>query len=202
MANERLADLSTADMLEIAARDPRVQLMERLYTDPEAKKDVQKHSKRLFPNASIPEVDIPAEIGAQLKQRDDTITELTKRLDAKDKTEAHKAFRASLVDAGAQPEDVEKIETFMVENELGPKAVKFAVEKFYETGETAEPSGGDMTTFPWQREPREGEKDTADAAHLKRLLNAGPGEDLDLINNPWVESQFAETVRSMQPGRR
>ncbi len=181
--NERLADLTPADLLEIAGSDPRVQLMERLYGDPEAQKDLKRHSKRLFPKASIPEVDIPAQIQPIFDAQKKEIDGLTKRLDDAEMTDKRKAFRGSLVTAGAEEKDLDQIEQFMVDNEIGPKSTKVAVEKFYELQTPAEP------TFESQHAWTMPESD-----HIKALMGAPPGADLDQINMPYVEKIWRETV--------
>ena len=181
--NERLADLTPADVLEIAAQDPRVQLMERLYGDAEAQKDLKRHSKRLFPKASIPEVDIPAQMQPIFDAQKKEIDALTKRLDDAAMTDKRKTFRGSLVTAGAEEKDLDAIEQFMVDNEIGPKSTKVAVEQFYALQSPAEP------TFESQHAWTMPETD-----HIKALMSAPPGADLDLINLPYVEKIWAETV--------
>ena len=181
--NERLVDLTPADVLEISAHDPRVQLMERLYGDPLAKKDLQKHSKRLFPKASIPEIDIPAEVQTTITEQKKEIDALKGRLDAAEMGDKRKAFRASLVKEGAQEKDLDGIEQFMVDNEIGPKSTKVAVEQFYALQSPAEP------TFESQHSWTMPETE-----HIKALMSAPPGADLDQINMPYVEKIWKETV--------
>ena len=194
MANERLADLTEADVLEIRSSDPRVQLMERLYNDPEAKRAIQQHSKRLFPKASIPEIDVPALTKAAIAEDVKAIQDLRKELETDKQGRRHTAFRGELVDAGADEEDLDAIETFMVDNELGPKAVKVAVEKFYESKEIAEPRGS-APDFVWDVAGEDG-------LHMKALLDAPPGADLDRINEPYAEKLFHEMFSQPARGRR
>lgn len=181
--NERLADLTPADVLEIAAGDPRVQLMERLYGDAEAQKDLKRHSKRLFPKASIPEVDIPAQMQPVFDAQKKEIDALTKRLDDAEMTGKRKTFRSSLVTAGAEEKDLDAIEQFMVDNEIGPKSTKVAVEQFYALQNPAEP------TFESQHSWTMPETD-----HIKALMSAPPGADLDQVNMPYVEKIWRETM--------
>jgi len=181
--NERLADLTQADVLEITAGDPRVQLMERLYGDPEANKDLKRHSKRLFPKASIPEIDIPAQMQPVIDAQKKEIDGLKGRLDGIEMTGRRKSFRASLVKAGGTEEDLDAIEQFMVDNEIGPKSTKVAVEQFYALQNPAEP------TFESQHSWTMPESD-----HIKALMSAPPGADLDQINMPFVEKIWKETV--------
>lgn len=183
--NERLADLTPADVLEIAGHDPRVQLMERLYGDPEANKDLKRHSKRLFPKASIPEIDIPAQLQPIIDGQKKEIDALKTRLDEADMTGKRKTFRSSLVSAGAAEKDLDAIEQFMVDNEIGPKSTKVAVEQFYALQNPAEP------TFESQHSWTMPESD-----HIKALMSAPPGADLDQINMPYVEKIWQETVGS------
>jgi hypothetical protein len=200
--NERLADLTPAEIAEaalsdpriaahIAARDPRVQLMERLYGDPESKKAIQQHSKRLFPRASVPEIDIPAMVRGELQEDVAAIKTLRADLEDDKKTRRHMAFRAKLQEAGADAEDLDAIETFMVDNEIGPKSLTVAVEKYYDARELAEPRGGGLSP--------EMPLDSKDE-HMKALLATGPTEDLDRVNAPWVDKVFTEMFGS--PARR
>lgn len=199
----RLADLTEAELAEaalanpriaahIAGKDPRVQLMERLYGDPESKKDIQKHSKRLFPKASVPEIDIPEIVKSELKDDIDAIKALRGELQTEVKSRRHEAFRAKLHEAGAETEDLDAIETFMVDNEIGPKSIRVAVEKFYEAKELAEPRGSGLSPdLPGDPED----------AHMQALLKSGPNDDLDRINEPFVQQIFNEMFGA-QPGRR
>ena len=190
-----LQSLSTDDLFEfcrqhpdlvpkIANFDNRVRLMEEFHADPEARKDIIKHGKRLHPKASVAEVDIPAEIHASLKPQLDRIDALTKELGDLKLGERRKAFRAQLVADGAEEKDLDPIEQFMVDNEFGVKAAKQAVRAFYETKAPAEPNFTPETIFTM---PEGG-----GAEHLKALLSAGPGDDLDDINAPFVEKIFRE----------
>ena len=203
MANDRLADLTEAELadaalsnpriaLHIATRDPRVQLMERLYGDDDAKKSIQSHSKRLFPKASVPEIDIPNLVRSELKDDLQAIKDLRSTLDTETKSRRHEAFRGRLQAAGAEPEDLDAIETFMVDNEIGPKSLSVAVEQFYATKEIAEPRGSGLSP--------EMPLDSKDE-HMKALLATGPGDDLDRVNQPWVEKVFDEMF-GQQPARR
>lgn len=205
MARPELADLSTDELYEyvrqhpellqeIAARDPRVKLMEEFYADPEAKKALQAHGKRLHPKASIPEVDIPAEITTTLKPHLEELAALKKQLGEMQLSERRKRFRTSLVDLGAQETDLDAIEQFMVDNEFGVKASKQAVAAFYETKESKEPNFNPETVLTM---PEGG-----GAAHLKALLAAGPGDDLDDINAPFVEQIMAEEFGKRTRGTR
>src|SRR2546425_5928737 len=144
MGNERLADLTAGEIaeaaladegirLKVASQDPRVQLMERLYGDAEAKKDIQRHSKRLFPKASVLEIDVPEEAKKAIAEDVKAIQDLRKELETDKQHRAHTAFRAQLVEAGAEAKDLDAIEAFMVDNELGPKSLGIAVEKYYES---------------------------------------------------------------------
>ena len=181
--NERLADLTQADVLEITAGDPRVQLMERLYGDPEAQRDLKRHSKRLFPKASIPEIDIPAQMQPVIDAQKKEIDALTRRLDESEMSGKRKTFRGSLVTAGAEEKDLDAIEQFMVDNEIGPKSTKVAVDRFYELQNTAEP------TFESQHSWTMPESD-----HIKALMGAPPGADRDQIHMPHVDKIWRETV--------
>lgn len=206
MPRPELADLSTDELYEyvrqhpellqdIAARDPRVKLMEEFYADPEAKKALQAHGKRLHPKASVPEVDIPAEITTSLKPHLDKIDALTKELGDLKLGERRKAFRAGLIADGAEDGDLDAIEQFMVDNEMGVKASRQAVRAFYETKATAEPNYTSETVFTM---PEGG-----GAEHLKALLAAAPGDDLDDINAPFVDKimqeEFGKRTRSPRP---
>jgi hypothetical protein len=201
--NERLADLTPAEILEaatsdprivqaIAAKDPRVQLMEKLYGDPDAKKAVQKHSKRLFPNASVPEIDIPELVRSELKDDLQAIKDLRTTLETDAKGRRHTEFRAKLLEAGAETEDLDAIETFMVENEIGPKSLGVAIEKFYASKELAEPNAPGLSPDL----PLDGKDE-----HMKVLLATGPSDDLDEVNAPWVSKVF-DDMFGAQPRRR
>lgn len=198
-----LSDLTPAELAEaalsnpqvfahIASKDPRVQLMERLYGDPEAKRAIQSHSKRLFPKASVPEIDIPEIVRTELKTELDTVKALREELENDKKGRRREGFRARLQEAGGATEDLDDIETFMVDNEIGPKSVKVAVEKFYESKELAEPRGAALS-----------DAFVADAKdeQMKALLTAGPGADLDKINEPFVEAVFQDMFGN-RAGRR
>lgn len=201
-AAEALAALSTDELYEyvrqnpslaqaIAAADPRVRLMEEFYADPSAKKALQEHGKRLHPKAAVPEIDIPAEINASLKAERDKVAALEKRVEGFELTGKRKAFREGLIDAGADEKDLDAIEQFMVDNEFGPKAAKQAVAAFYETQAPAEPNASRETAFML---PEGG-----GAAHIKALLEAGPGDDLDDINAPFVDKIVAEEFGGARP---
>lgn len=205
MDRAELAALSTDDLFElvrerpdllqqIAARDPRVRLMEEFYADPDAKRDLQKHGKRLHPKASVPELDIPEQINKDLKADREKVAALEKELGDLKVGERRKAFRASLVAAGAEAADCDAIETFMVENEFGPKAATAAVEAFYKTQEAAEPNATPTTVFTMP--------DGGGADHIKALLNATPGDDLDDINAPFVEKIVREEFGPSRRGAR
>lgn len=189
-----LSDLTPAEIAEaaladprvfshVASKDPRVQLMERLYGDPEAKKAIQSHSKRLFPKASVPEIDIPDLVRSELKTELDSVKALREELEADKKGRRREGFRARLQEAGAEAGDLDAIETFMVDNEIGPKSLKVAVEKFYENQELAEPRGAALS---------DGFVADAKDEQMKALLTAGPGADLDKINEPFVEAVFQD----------
>lgn len=178
--NERLADLTPAERLEIAASDPRVQLMEKLYGDPDAKKAIQTHSKRIFPKASVLEVDLPAEVDAKLAERDKEIQGLKDEIAGIKTGGRRAAFRADLkgyaADHGWDPDakELDEIETFMVENEYGVKAAPQAVRAWIETKEPAEPNF----------EPNDpafafGEDDGSD--YLKKLRASGVGDDTSAL---------------------
>jgi hypothetical protein len=190
---ETLAAMGTDELFEyvrqnpnlaaaIANLDPRVKLMEEFYADPDAKADFQKHGKRLYPKASVPEIDIPEKINASLKPEREKIAALEKELRELRMGGKRKVFRESLVAEGADEADLDNIEQFMVDNEFGPKAAKQAVRAFYETKTVAEPNFKAVLTMP----------DGGGAEHIKALLGAGPGEDLDDINAPFVEKIVAE----------
>lgn len=201
--NERLLDLTPAEILEaaqqdprialaIAAKDPRVQLMERLYGDPESKKAIQQHSKRLYPKASVPEIDIPELVKAELADKFKEIDALKTTLETDAKGRRHEAFRSKLRESGADAEDLDAIETFMVDNEIGPKSLTVAVRQYYESKELAEPRGGGLSPdMPF---------DSKDD-HMKALLATGPGDDLDRVNAPWVEKVF-DDMFGAKAGRR
>lgn len=193
--NERLADLTEAELAEaalanpriaqaVASKDPRVQLMERLYGDPDSKRDIQKHSKRLFPKASVPEIDIPEIVRSELKDDIDAIKTLRADLESDVKSRRHTAFRSKLQEAGADAEDLDAIETFMVDNEIGPKSVKIAVEKFYDAQELAEPRGAAGLS---PELPLDGKDE-----HMQALLAAAPSDDLDRINEPFAHKIYQE----------
>src|SRR5882724_11924890 len=139
----RLADLTEAEVLElleahprvvnhVRSSDSRVVLMEKLYGDKEAKKALQRESKRLFPNASVPEIDIPELVKGEIAGDLKAIKELREELEGDRKSRRHASFRAKLQEDGADAEDLDAIETFMVDNEIGPKSTKLAVRQFYE----------------------------------------------------------------------
>lgn len=200
--NERLLDFTPAEIAEaaltdpriaaaVAAKDARVQLMERLYGDPESKKAIQQHAKRLYPKASVPEIDIPELVRSELKDDLQAIKDLKTTLETDAKGRRHEAFRARLREAGADPEDVDGIETFMVDNEIGPKSLTVAVQKYYETKALAEPRGGGLSP----EMPLESKDE-----HMQALLATGPGDDLDRVNAPWVEKVF-DTMFGAKAGR-
>ncbi len=200
--NERLADLTEAEIYEaalanpriaqaVAAKDPRVILQEKLYGDKTARRRMQEDAKRLHPNASIPDIDLPTIVREELKTDLDEMRQLKKELDDDRKSRRHSAFREKLQEAGAEPGDLDAIETFMVDNEIGPKSIKIAVEKFYDAAELAEPRGAGLSP-----EIQFDDKDE----HMKALLATGPRDDLDRINEPFVEKVFADMFGT--PARR
>lgn len=205
MPRPDLSELSTDDLFEyvrqnpglaraIAESDPRVKLMEEFYADPDAKADLQKHGKRLHPKASVPEIDIPAKMEAALEPDRKKIAALEKELEGFKTNDKRKAFRAQLVEDGADDKDLDAIETFMVENEFGPKASKRAVAAFYETKESKEPNYQPDSVFTMP--------DGGGAEHIKALLAASPADDLDDINAPFVEKIVREEFGSRPRGTR
>lgn len=197
MANERLADLTPAEAYEIASQDPRAKLMERLYSTPESKGDleklVRKHGK-LFPNAQLPpDIEGIAAETAKATVKDDlqAIADLRKELAEERKAQKLTAFHAAMVEAGAQPEDVEKIDQFMLDNDFGPKAVTTAVTAYYEATPPAEPTNTGGPWGPWQ--PQDG-----DAKMMETLAQAGPNADLYQLGMPHIEQVFKDMTKGRQ----
>ena len=198
-------ELTPAQLNELIGRDPRVQLMERLYTKPENRKVMQEMTAKEFPTAYIPEQEMRREVRGELDGLRAENEKLRERLDNDDKNRRYSAFRSTIVSEGQRrvgrtltDEEIKAVETFMVDNQIGPKSVNLAVDRYFDGLETAEPTA-DQFTFPWQRPG--GEQD-ADVQHLKRLMAAGPADDLDIINAPFVEKNFRETVAAMNGQRR
>ena len=206
----RLADLTTADLMEylrenpktyyeITNTDPRVQLMERLNAAPGGEEDiaalVRKHKDKFPPNARIPiDVKETAREAAQtaIKEDREAIADLRKELAEERKQQRLAGFRAEMVEAGASEADVEKIEQFMLDNEIGPKSVRLAVERYYEVSAPVEPTG---TTLPWH-------PTNTDQEFLKKLAEAPPGTDLDEVAGPWYEKTFQDMTRGQRGARR
>lgn len=176
--NERLMDLTPAERLEVAASDPRVQLMEMLYSDKAARAAIQQHGKRLRPNAQVLEVDLPAELDAKLAARDKEIAELRGEIRGI-RTEGSRAkFRADLAGYAEQhgwtpdAKELDEIETFMVENEYGVKAAPQAVRAWIETKDPAEPNFESATTFAFEDEGSD---------YIKKLREAPIGADTSAL---------------------
>lgn len=203
MANERLADLTPEDLTvlygQFRRQDPVNQLHERLYGDPDGRRDMdalaRKHVK-LFPRAVLP--DDPHEVATEaVKPVNEAVTQLREELQ-KDRTERQvNAFRSQLVQHGADAADVDDIMTFMTDNQFGPKASKHAVDAFYRSKETAEPNatpGGFGLVFepPGKDEGNE---------IVKKILASGPGDDLTDLTMALGEHNFLEAT-SATPRRR
>lgn len=196
-----LTDLSEAELLEfvmanpaiyrkVVASDGRVQLMERLYADKDAKRAMQQHSKRLFPKAEIPEIDLAADLRKELEPDFVAIKETRKELEERNKAERRRDFVRSMIEHGAHEDDVQKIEQFMLDNEIGPKSLGLAVQQYYDSSAAAEPTAtAHSFALP--------END-----QMRALLSAPPGADLDEINAPFVESIFNEMTGGSSKKRR
>ena len=210
MAGERLTEMSAEQIAEFVWRDPRtghlvskfdprVQLHDRLYGDPEAKKDllavITKH-KRLFPHRATSEIDVPEIAQSAIAEEMKTVRELRKELEDEKLGRKRTAFRDTLVAAGAEATDLDKIEQFMVDNEIGPKSAATAVQKFYEVRDLAEPNKGVDAGLVFRLD------ENADFQTFKSALEAPPDADLDQIFAPHYEKVFAETFGVPQRGRR
>ncbi len=212
--NNRLADMTTADVLEfieanpgliphIANFDSRVKLLETLDKNPKHRKALRLMSKEAFPNAAIAEVDLPAEYEAKLKERDDKIAKLEERLDTSEKTTRYQGFRGRLRRLAAEAEDealeditegtLDEIITFMKDNDFGEKSAANAVEAFYKTKAPATPSSTEA------RSPLEG---AADDTYMQKLLKASPSDDLYALGMPDIERVFHEEFTGSPTKRR
>jgi hypothetical protein len=207
----RLADLTTADLMEylrenpqtyhaITNTDPRVQLMERIHAAPGGEEDiaalVRKHKDKFPPNARIPiDVKEQAREAAAAAIKDDlqAIKDLRAETEKERKEQRLKGFRAEMIEAGAEEADVEKIEQFMLDNEIGPKSVKLAVERYYEVTAPAEPTG--TSGLPWH-------PTNTDQEFLTKLAAAPIDADLDQIAAPWYEKTFQDVVKGQGRGAR
>ena len=80
----------------------------------------------------------------------------------------------------------------MLDNEIGPKSVALAVERYYEVTTPAEPTG---TGVPWH-------PSNVDQEFLKKLVDAPQDADLDQIAAPWYEKTFQDVTRGQRGARR
>lgn len=194
MPNERLADLQPDDVTVLYRNfqktDPVNVLHAKLYGHPEARKGleslVRKHAD-LFPGHALPE-DPNALIEAANKPLRDEIASLRAELD-KDRTSVrHSKFQQEIVAAGAEVEDVAKIEQFMVDNEFGPKAVRHAVDAYY--NQTAPAVPNDTGLGLTYGAPG---SDEAQDPILKQILGAnGPDVDLSGLTMQRAEQIWGE----------
>lgn len=207
----RLTDLTTADLMEymrenpqaytaITNTDPRVQLMERIHAAPGGEEDianlVRKHKDRFPANARIPiDVKEQAREAAAAAIKDDlqALKDLRAETEKERKEQRLRGFRAEMIEAGAVEADVEKIEQFMVDNEIGPKSVALAVERYYEVTTPAEPNA--TAGLPWH-------PTNTDQEFLTKLAAAPMDADLDQIAAPWYEKTFQDVVGSQRGARR
>jgi hypothetical protein len=206
----RLADLTTAELMEylrenpktyweITNTDPRVQLMERINAKPEGKEDleglVRKHKDVFPPTARLP-IDVKEQAReaarAEIAEDKKALADLRKEVEDERKAQKLAGFRAQIIEAGGNEADVEKIEQFMFDNEIGPKSVALAVERYYEVATPAEPTG---TGVPWQ-------PSNVDQDFLKKLVDAPMDADLDVIAMPWYEKTFQDAVKGQGRGAR
>jgi hypothetical protein len=195
-----LSDLTTGELFEylkanphlipeIAKYDSRVRLMEALDADPEARLDIRKHSKRLWPKANIPEVDVPVLARAAVADDVAAVKKLRKDLEDEAAPRARNGFRdtlrATALELGLVGDDkqLDEIETFMVENHYGPKATGKAVEAFAETRYPAEPNFESEHTFTF---PDEGSE------YIKALVKAGPGDDTSQLTLRHAEQVYQD----------
>lgn len=203
MPNERLSDMTTADVMEylqanpaefyrIANNDPRVKLMETIHGAPGGDVDLEalviKHKDRFPPGAKIP-VDIKGKVTEAIAPTVESIAELRKELAEERKQQRLKGFHAEMIEAGAEAEDVEKIDAFMLDNDLGPKAVRTAVEKYYDSL-PAEPSN--TTPFTWDNPVG------ADQQVVEALTKASPDADLYQIAAPHFERVFNDMTKGQR----
>ena len=195
MTHEELAQLSEQEILDLAASnprvykalvdtDPRVRLHDLLYGS-DKKLDGKRVDGKLFrevieemgveiaPDSHLARARRHAR--AEVEPVMQEVTRLRNELLQEREQEAERAFRDEvrgyLDDAGAlaTEEHVDRVLTFMTENQYGPKAAKNAIGAYLDSAAPATPNYESEQGFTLGDEADE---------HIKQLAKLGPGDDL------------------------
>ncbi len=209
--NERLlSDLTEQELLELAAgnprvakalvdSDPRVRLFETLYKDPKKAAVIEEMGIEVAPDSNLAR----ARRHARAEIADDVtaVKNLRKELEDGKKQEAEARFQSSVRDAATElgftvnDKDLGDLVTFMKDNEYGPKAVKKAVEAFFEGKEPAEPNAGFTSEHTFQFEDEGSD-------YVKKLTEAPPFTDTSTMTLQHAERVWNDMFgKQGGPGR-
>jgi len=206
--NRLLSDLTEQELLDLAAAnpkvykalvdsDPRVRLFETLYKDPKKAAIIEEMGIEVAPDSNLAR----ARRHARAEIADDVaaVKNLRKELEDGKKKEAETHFQAEVRDAATelgftlQDKDLGDIVTFMKDNEYGPKAVKKAVEAFFEGREPAEPNFVSDHTFQFE---------DAGSDYIKKLTEAPPFTDTSNLTLQHAEQVWNDMFgKQGGPGR-
>ena len=213
-----LTELSDQQLLDLAASrprvykaltdsDPRVQLHERIYN---ANGTLKVNGKDLRFRDVIEEMGVAIAPDSNIARsrrhaasviNDDVVAIKRMRQELQDEkqTARYQGFRETLRARAQQlgyapkDEDVDKIEAFMRDNEYGQKSADVAVEKFYETQETAVPNFESENTFTFGDE---------DSVYKKALLDSPLWSDTSSLTMAHAERVWTEMYGADRNGRR
>jgi len=209
--NERLTDLTPQEIWEAATTnpqtakairdtvdaDPRVRLFETLYKKPEFAAQIEEMGVAVAPDSNLAR----ARRHARAEIADDVAAVKALRKELEDgkvqqqQSQFHDQVRESATALGYTmgEKDLAEIVTFMGENHYGPKAVKKAVEAFYETKEPAEPNFESEHTFQFEDEGSD---------YIKKLTEAPPFSDTSQLTLRHAEHVYRDMFGTGQPGAR
>lgn len=201
-----LSDLTEQELLELAAAntkvykaltdsDPRVRLFETLYKDPKKAAIIEEMGIEVAPESSLAR----ARRHARAEIADDVtaVKNLRKELEAGKQKESEERFQSEVRDAATElgftvtDKDLGDLVTFMKDNEYGPKAVKKAVEAFYEGREPAEPNFASEHTFQFEDEGSD---------YIKALNAAPPFTDTSQLTLQHAEKTWNQMFGKGGPG--
>jgi hypothetical protein len=193
-----LSDVSEQELLELAASnpkvykalvdsDPRVRLFETLYKKPEFAAKIEEMGIEVAPESSLARARRHA--SAAIADDVTAVKQLRKELEDGKKKDTETRFHQDVQDAATElgytvsDKDLGDLVTFMKDNEYGPKAVKKAVEAFYEGREPAEPNFVSEHTFQFEDEGSD---------YIKKLTEAPPFTDTSTLTLQHAEKVWGD----------
>ena len=154
---QALLDLAAANPKVYKAlvdSDPRVRLFETLYKKPEFAAKIEEMGIEAAPDSTLARARRHA--AAAIADDVTAVKTLRKELEDQKAKDRETAFQTQVHDAATElgytvsDKDLGDLVTFMKENEYGPKAVRKAVEAFYEGRDPAEPNFVSEHTFQFE----------------------------------------------------